>query len=152
MPKGKKAAIKQIKLSHANIFRLDSCSHTLKRTCSGASAKSVLCHLLTHIHNISLSPAAHQGLGKLPGMKKICSLMAPFSCIWWHKMQLDFFWAVDNPNMLNDRVLSLLYSLFQDGSLGLLWQCWYQFSAAAQVHSADVKWIGMSCDRSFAVL
>lgn len=56
-------------------------------------------------------------------------------------MQLDFFFsgAVENPNMLNDGVLSLLYSLFEDGSFGLPWWCWYKFSAAAQVPSADVK-------------
>lgn len=70
-------------------IQTNSWSHALKRARSGAATKSLLCHLLTHIHNISLSPAAHQGLGKLPGMKEICSLMAPFSCIWWHKKQLD---------------------------------------------------------------
>lgn len=97
-------------------IQTNSCSHALKRARSGAATKSLLCHLLTHIHNVSLSPAAHQGLGKLPGMKEICSLMAPFSCIWWHKKQLDlvfffFFWAVESPNMLNDGLFSPLYSL-----------------------------------------
>lgn len=52
---------------------------------------------------------------------------------------LFFSGAVENPNTLNDGVLSLLYSLFEDGSFGLPWWCWYQFSAAAQVPSADVK-------------
>lgn len=65
--------------------------HTLKHA---QPTKSPLYHLLTHIHNVFLSPAAHQGLGKLPGMKEICSLMAPFSCIWWHKTQLEvLFWS-----------------------------------------------------------
>lgn len=40
--------------------------------------QSLQYHLLTHIHNVTLSPAAHQGLGKLPGMKEICSLMVLF--------------------------------------------------------------------------
>lgn len=94
--------------------------HTLKHA---QSTKSPLYHLLTHIHNVFLSPAAHQGLGKLPGMKEICSLMASFSCIWWHKTQLEVFFsgakekgsAVGNPNTVNDGVLSLVFSLFQDG-------------------------------------
>jgi len=66
-------------------MQMYSCSHTHTHA---LPSKSLLHHLLTHIH-VFLSPAAHQGLGKLPGMKEICSLMAPFSCIWWHKAQLE---------------------------------------------------------------
>lgn len=94
-------------------------------------------HLLARVHNMSLSPAAHQGLGKLPGMKEICSLMAPFSCIWWHKMQLDFF-SPGAADMPNDGVLPLLCSLFEDGSFGLPRWRRYQFPAA-RVHSADAE-------------
>lgn len=60
----------KLMLTHTHIETL---THT-----HALPAKSLLHHLLTHIHNVFLSPAAHQGLGKLPGMKEICSLMAPF--------------------------------------------------------------------------
>lgn len=80
-------------------------------------------------------------------MKEICSLMAPFHAYGGTRCSWTFFsGAVENPNMLNDGVLSLLCSLLQDGPFGLPWRCCYQFSAAAQVHLADVKWFGMSCD------
>lgn len=55
--------------------------------------KSLLHHLLTHIHNVFLSPAAHQGLGKLPGMKEICSLMAPFRAYGGTRHSWRFFWS-----------------------------------------------------------
>lgn len=64
-------------------------------------------------------------------MKEICSLMAPFSCIWWHKMQLDllfslFFlscreskqvkWWAGVPSLLSERIIlapvAVLVSVF----------------------------------------
>lgn len=55
---------------------------------------SLLCHLLTHIHNVFLSPAAHQGLGKLPGMKEICSLMALFHAYGGTRCSWAFFFLL----------------------------------------------------------
>lgn len=93
--------------------------HTQRHT------KSLLYHLPTHIHNVFLSPAAHQGLGKLPGMKEICSLMAPFACIWWHKTQLELFSAANKDSLWRrekkrSRICVFFYDKMQEGVSCLL--------------------------------
>lgn len=66
-------------------------THIETQTLMRYPTKSLLHHLLTHIHNVFLSPAAHQGLGKLPGMKEICSLMAPFHAYGGTRRSWRFF-------------------------------------------------------------
>lgn len=126
--------------SPRRLLRIQINSHT-----HAAQTKSLLHHLLTHIHNVFLSPAAHQGLGKLPGMKEIWSLMGLFHAYGGKRHSWNFFFFGSQEKVKPNEALpdwSFLFSLWIRMDLGVF--ClfvWGDFLFVGFRIKLEVLWI-----------